>query len=105
MRWQLWLGQEVVGRLLSTGYPVLYWCADVWRSLLRGTCFIAVTGSFGKTTVEEFLAAALSTRHRTFKSHRTQNARSLHALNVLRVRPWHRFASFAVVIYVKKIVC
>ena len=81
-----------MGRALSKGFPVLYWFAYLWRSLLTRTCFIAVTGSFGKTTVKEELARALSTRYRTFRSHRTQNAESLLVLNILRVRPWHQFA-------------
>ncbi len=93
MRWMTRFRQDVAGRILLALYPGLYWSAWLWRSLLsRTTCFIAVTGSFGKTTVKECLSGILSTRHRTFKSHRTQNATTLLALNILRVRPWHRFA-------------
>jgi len=85
--------QQVAGRFLRALYPAVYWSAWHWRSLLgRTTCFIAVTGSFGKTTVKECLSGILAKRHRTFKSHRTQNASTLLALNILRVRPWHRFA-------------
>lgn len=72
--------------------PIVFLAAAVWRRLLRRTFFIAITGSLGKTTAKECLAAVLSTQARTFGSVGTQNAGRLLSLNLLRVRPWHRFA-------------
>lgn len=91
-RWSSWFRQSVVGSLLRFLSPVLYWVAYVWRRLLRRTTFIAITGSLGKTTAKECLGQMLSRDFRTFRSVGTQNAGQLLSLNLLRVRPWHRFA-------------
>jgi len=66
--------------------------AWLWRRLLFRTTFVAVTGSLGKTTAKEMLAAALSSRAPTFKSVGNQNSGVMIPLNVLRVRPWSRYA-------------
>ncbi len=71
---------------------LLYVAAWIWRRLLFRTTFIAITGSFGKTTAKECLAAALASRHPTAKTRFNQNDYSGVPLSVLRVRPWHRFA-------------
>jgi len=91
-RTERWIRQAVGRRILLTGYPCLYWTAYVWRRCLRRTRFVLVTGSLGKTTTKELLAELVRTRWRTFASRGTQNARGSLALNVLRVRPWHRVA-------------
>jgi len=69
--------------------PVLL---GLWRRLMFRTTVIAITGSVGKTTAKEVLAAILATRGRTLKTRNNENddegvARTLRAL-----RPWHRFA-------------
>ncbi len=81
-----------MGSLLRFIRPLLYWVAYVWRRLLTRTTFIAITGSLGKTTAKECLGSMLSRDYRTFRSVGTQNAGQLLSLNLLRVRPWHRFA-------------
>ncbi|MFI5165908.1 MAG: Mur ligase family protein [Thermoanaerobaculales bacterium] len=70
----------------------LYWAAVCWRRMLLRTTFIAVTGSHGKTTTKELLAAMLAPLQPTFKSLANQNTGLSLTLNVLRVRPRHRFA-------------
>jgi len=60
--------------------------------MLRGTTFVVVAGSVGKTTGKEMVASVLAQQGRTYTSIANQNAGFLVALNVLRVRPWHRFA-------------
>jgi UDP-N-acetylmuramoyl-tripeptide--D-alanyl-D-alanine ligase len=95
-RLELWARQELLGPVVRRLRPVLYLLAFVWRRLLFRTTFIAITGSLAKTTTKELLAAILETRGRTAKSWRNQNAGFMVALNVLRVRPWHRFAVFEV---------
>jgi len=71
---------------------LLYVAAWIWRRLLFRTTFIAITGSFGKTTAKECLAAALASRHPTAKTRFNQNDYSGVPRSILRVRPWHRFA-------------
>jgi len=66
--------------------------AIVWRRLLWRTTFIAITGSLGKTTAKECLGAILASRFRTAKTRANENNGVRIYLNVLRVRPWHRFA-------------
>jgi UDP-N-acetylmuramoyl-tripeptide--D-alanyl-D-alanine ligase len=73
-------------------YELYHPLAFVWRRMLFRTTFIAVTGSLGKTTAKECLAAILSTAQPTFKTHLNQNDRFGVPRNILRIRPWHRFA-------------
>lgn len=87
-----WMRQVLVGFFVDRLSFLLYWTAFIWRRLLPNTRFILVTGSLGKTTTKELLAEILQRRGSTFRSKRNQNARSLLSLNILRVRPWHRFA-------------
>jgi UDP-N-acetylmuramoyl-tripeptide--D-alanyl-D-alanine ligase len=66
--------------------------ATIWRRLLFRTTFIAVTGSNGKTTTKDLLAALLATRHPTMKTTGSDNGRVGLSRTILRTRPWHRFA-------------
>ncbi len=87
-----WFRQVALSPLVHFCEPLLFVAATLWRKLLFRTTFIAVTGSIGKTTTKELLACMLSSRGRTFRSLGNQNSFRLVPLNVLRVRPWHRFA-------------
>ena len=69
----------------------LYWAALVWRRALR-TTFVAVTGTHGKTTTKELAAEILAAVGPTFRSRDNTNSGLPLTLNVLRVRPRHRFA-------------
>ena len=71
---------------------VLKSVAVAWRVLLMRTTFVAVTGSVGKTTAKECVAAVLARRYRTAKTWGTANGRHGRARSLLRVKPWHRFA-------------
>src|SRR5258706_6829832 len=71
---------------------VLLLLARLWRPLLFRTKFIAITGSVGKSTCKECLAAILSAHFPTAKTLFNQNDRDGVPRTVLRVRPWHRFA-------------
>ena len=66
--------------------------ARLWRPLLFRTTFIAITGSVGKTTCKECLAAILSAQSPTAKTLYNQNERDGVPRTILRVRPWHRYA-------------
>ncbi|MBZ5601914.1 MAG: hypothetical protein LAO79_06380 [Acidobacteriia bacterium] len=66
--------------------------AFVWRRLMFRTTFIAITGSVGKTTAKECIAAMLAAHAPIVKTFDTQNGRFFVARAILRVRPGHRFA-------------
>jgi UDP-N-acetylmuramoyl-tripeptide--D-alanyl-D-alanine ligase len=87
-----WIRQVALAPLVRFCEPLLFAAASLWRKLLFRTTFIAVTGSIGKTTTKELLARMLSSRGRTFRTLGNQNGGRLVLLNILRVRPWHRFA-------------
>jgi UDP-N-acetylmuramoyl-tripeptide--D-alanyl-D-alanine ligase len=56
------------------------------------TTVIAITGSVGKTTTKECLAAILSPRFPTLKTLNNQNDALGVPRTLLRLRPWHRIA-------------
>ena len=87
-----WLPRRAKDLLFRFLVPLVWAAAWVWRRALRGTVFIAVTGSVGKTTCKDLLAAALATRFRVVKSRGTANSQALIARSLLAARPWHRFA-------------
>jgi UDP-N-acetylmuramoyl-tripeptide--D-alanyl-D-alanine ligase len=72
------------GRFLSA-------LAFLWRRLMRRTTFIAVTGSVGKTTTTECLAAILSSRFPVNATLHGNNGRAGLAATLLRTRLKHRF--------------
>ncbi|MCW5983423.1 MAG: hypothetical protein KIT09_35350 [Bryobacteraceae bacterium] len=84
-------------RCLSAAIPrllvhlALNVAALVWRTLLFRTTFIAITGSFGKTTAKDCLGAILSLEGPTVISPRSNNSREGLCETILRARPWHRF--------------
>ncbi|MEW6752944.1 MAG: UDP-N-acetylmuramoyl-tripeptide--D-alanyl-D-alanine ligase [Candidatus Latescibacterota bacterium] len=71
---------------------LLYALAYLWRSLLWRTTFVGVTGSVGKSTTKECLAAVLALCGPTARTPHNQNDRLGVPRTLLRVRPWHRFA-------------
>ena len=70
---------------------LVFACAWLWRRLMVGAVFRAVSGSLGKTTAKEILAEILAGAAPTYRTWTSERPTSV-ALNVLRVRPWHRFA-------------
>ena len=72
--------------------PIFYWLAYAWRRRLPNTTVIAITGSLGKTTTKEVLAAVLEADGPTYRTHRNQNSLILVILNILKIRPRHRYA-------------
>lgn len=76
---------------------VLLMLAYLWRRLMFRTRFIAITGSVGKTTTKDLVAAILSGfPAATFSNFATENTTDEIARTLVRVRPWHRFAVFEV---------
>jgi UDP-N-acetylmuramyl pentapeptide synthase len=76
-------------RLRQRGWPVLAPLATLYRrALARRTRFVAVVGSFGKSSAVRAVSTALGVPiHRSFAA----NCFSGLALMVLRVRPWRRY--------------
>jgi aminoacyl-tRNA hydrolase len=75
------------------GRPLLAETSRLYRSLaLRGTTFIVVTGSCGKTTTKELIAAALQTTMPGFRSPGNGNTPWHVPRLVLQVRPGHAFS-------------
>lgn len=72
--------------------PVAMAVAYVWRRLMVRTTVIAITGSVGKTTAKEILAAALEASGPVVKTFRNQNDRYGLPKTICAMRPWHRFA-------------
>lgn len=68
--------------------------AFVWRRLLFNTTFIAITGSFGKTTTKEFIADILEQKFQVMRTPGNWNHRKFRGpeMTILKTRPWHRFA-------------
>ena len=64
----------------------------VWRTLMFRTTVIGITGSTGKTTAKECLAAALQTHGATLRTFQNQNDRQGVPRTIRAIRPWHRFA-------------
>src|SRR5262249_11178223 len=62
-----------------------------WRRLMVRTTVIAITGSVGKTTAKECLAAALG-GDQVVKTFQNQNDRFGLPKTIRAMRPWHRFA-------------
>jgi UDP-N-acetylmuramoyl-tripeptide--D-alanyl-D-alanine ligase len=79
-------------RLWVIGGTIAMAAAFVWRRLMIRTTFIAITGSVGKTTAKECIAAMLASHGPTVRTFDTQNGRFFVCRAILRVRPWHRFA-------------
>lgn len=66
--------------------------AYLWRRLMFRTTVIAISGSVGKTTAKECLAAVLSSRARTHRTRNNENDAHGVPRTLLAMRPWHRFA-------------
>ncbi|GAB4361199.1 MAG: hypothetical protein OHK0021_05330 [Bryobacter sp.] len=71
---------------------VLTVLAALWRRLLFRTVFVGITGSVGKTTAKDCLAAVLATAGPTIATAGSRNETREVARQILRVRPFHRFA-------------
>lgn len=81
----------MAGNLISSMGRSSYLAANVYRRMLSGgPSFVAITGSFGKTTTTELVGSVLSTKGRVSKSSMT-NSSGRTALAVLQTTPWHKY--------------
>jgi UDP-N-acetylmuramoyl-tripeptide--D-alanyl-D-alanine ligase len=65
--------------------------AQAYRPFLKRVCFVGVTGSCGKTTTLELIAAILATSGRVRKCSAITNPAHRIAGNILTTLPFHRF--------------
>lgn len=77
--------------LAALGERILWAAAFLWRTALVRTTFVAITGSVGKTTAKDCLAAILEQLGPTVKTLRSNNGGPWIARTILSARPWHRF--------------
>lgn len=82
----------VIRTLRRSRRRVRFLLAFVWRRLMLRTTVVAVTGSVGKTTARECLAAILATRGPTLATRNNENDAFGVPRTVLAMRPWHRHA-------------
>jgi UDP-N-acetylmuramyl pentapeptide synthase len=76
--------RDIVERAVSDSVVAV---AALWRSRLRDTLFVGITGSSGKTTTKELCAAALGTRLSGIRNWDTKNSLRYLVPQMLRVRP------------------
>ena len=72
--------------------PLKLLLSYLWRRMMLRTTVIAITGSMGKTTAKECLAAALQGQGRILKTIQNQNDQFGVPRTIRAIRPWHRFA-------------
>ncbi|MGO8990044.1 MAG: Mur ligase family protein [bacterium] len=88
---------ELWKEFLDGSWPILSRAARCYRRLvLRGTCVIVVTGTYGKTTTQRAITAALGMKPDTVEK---ANAPSGVAKALVMTPPWQRFAPFEVGIF------
>ena len=68
--------------------------ARAWRARFPSLCRVAITGSNGKTTTKELLSAILSRHAPTVHSRGNYNSDIGLPMELLRIRPVHRFGVF-----------
>lgn len=78
-------------QLRPTAWRVAVWMASIYRLRLRRVVFIGVTGSCGKTTTKEMIAAVLSRQYKGHKSHDTANTLSGVVQSIVLTRPGYSF--------------
>jgi UDP-N-acetylmuramyl pentapeptide synthase len=77
--------------LRPTAWQVVVWIASIYRLRLRRVVFIGVTGSCGKTTTKEMIAAVLSSQYIGHKSKSNDNTLSGVVQSILLTRPRYSF--------------
>ena len=78
-------------RILAAPRRVALWLALLYRAQLRRVVFIGVTGSCGKSTTKELIAAVLSSQFKGYKTPATANLPSGIVQAILRVKPNDEF--------------
>ena len=83
--------RSVRWRISLTNRRVALWLAPLYRAVLRRVTFIGVTGSCGKSTTKELIAAVLHSRFKGQKTPGNNNLPADIAQAILRVKPTDEF--------------
>ncbi len=78
-------------QLRPTAWQVVAWITSIYRLRLRRVVFIGVTGSCGKTTTKEMIAAVLSSQYKGHKSKDNSNTLSGVIQSILLTRREYNF--------------
>lgn len=78
-------------QLRPTAWQGVAWIVSIYRLSLRRAVFIGVTGSCGKTTTKEMIAAVLSSQFKGHKSHANDNTLIGVIQTILRTRREYNF--------------
>ena len=78
-------------RIFAAPRRVALWLALLYRAQLRRVVFIGVTGSCGKSTTKELIAAVLSSQFKGYKTPATANLPPDIVQAILRVKPNDEF--------------
>src|SRR6185436_20285564 len=78
-------------QLRPTAWQGVVWIASIYRLSLRRVVFIGVTGSCGKTTTKEMIAAVLSSQFKGHKNHGNDNVLIGVIQTILLTRREHNF--------------
>lgn len=89
--WVLHVGTGVWRRLRPIIVRVVVWLVSIYRLSLRSVVFIGVTGSCGKTTTKEMVAAVLFRQYRGHKSHGNNNYLDGVIRSILQTRQGDKF--------------
>ena len=91
------LARVAEGWLIQARIRLSIAVAFLWRRVMFRTTFIAITGSVGKTTTKEVIAAILAgSAEPVIANFASENTLPEIARTMLRVRPSHRFAVFEI---------
>jgi aminoacyl-tRNA hydrolase len=89
--WVLHIGTGIWRRLRTVILQVVVWIVSIYRLRLRSVVFIGVTGSCGKTTTKEMVAAVLSSQYKGHKSQGNNNTLAEVIRSLLRTRRGDQF--------------
>lgn len=86
------LAARILGPPRFVRARVRFLVTPLWRRLMFRTTVIAITGSVGKSTTKECLAAILAAHGKTLKTPGNENSTWGVPRSVIEIRPWHRYA-------------
>jgi UDP-N-acetylmuramoyl-tripeptide--D-alanyl-D-alanine ligase len=89
--WILHVGTRTWRRLRPLVLRVLVWVVSIYRLRLRSVIFIGVTGSCGKTTTKELVAAVLSSQYKGHKNRGNNNILGEVIRSILLTRRGYKF--------------
>lgn len=87
---QEWL-TKIINKIKAICRPPLVWLTKIYRKQFKKVVFIGVTGSSGKTTTKDLIAAILSEKYEGIKNKESFNTLYSIIKTIFKVKSWHRF--------------